>query len=97
MKDYNWKEDPVFLAMPPHKMQFLERVVASAGTLDKKQLVPYFTKVLQEARQQGISFSDAELSLILAAMTPHMSPAEKKRLQLIQSMMKAALAKQKRS
>ena len=39
---------------------------------------------------------DAELSLILAALTPHMSPAEKKRMQLIQSMMKAALTKQKR-
>ena len=97
MKDYQWKQDPVFLAMPPHKMQFLERVVAGAGVLEKKQLVPYFTKALQEAKQQNISFSDAELSLILAALTPHMSPAEKKRMQLIQSMMKAALARQKRS
>ena len=97
MKDYQWKQDPVFLSMPPRKMQFLERVVADAGSLEKKQLVPYFTRALQEAKQQNISFSDAELSLILAALTPHMSPAEKKRMQLIQSMMKSALARQKRS
>ena len=96
MSDYQWKQDPVFLSMPPAKMQFLERVVAGAATQNKKQLVPYFTKALQLAKQQNIFFTDAELSLILEALTPHMSPAEKKRMQLIQSMMKAALTKQKR-
>ena len=87
MSAYNWKTDPVFTSMPPEKFSFLVQVLEEAGKQDKKKMGSFFSSVLTKANSAGISFTNEETAHILQALTPHMSEAERKRMQMIQMMM----------
>ena len=51
-------------------------------------MMPFFMAVNAKAAQLGIQFTDAETDLIFSQMEKKMSSAEKKRLQMIRSLMK---------
>lgn len=87
MDSYSWKEDPVFTSMEPEKYRFLVQILEEAGKQDKKKMVPFFTAALSRANAAGITFTNEETAHILQAISPHMSAAERKRMQMIQTMM----------
>lgn len=94
--DYDWRTDPVFTAMEPEKYQFLVRVLNAAGKQDPKKLGAFFAAALQKANAAGIDFNDEETAHILQALSSHMSPAERKRMMMIQNMMKKAMNQRKK-
>ena len=69
-------------------MLFLEQILTEMQKQNKDTMMPFFIAVNTKASQLGIQFTDAETDLIFTQMEKKMSPAEKKRLQMIRSLMK---------
>ena len=82
------KKNPAFANLSPMKLLFLEQMLAEMQKQSKDTMMPFFMAVNAKAAQLGIQFTDAETDLILSQMEKKMSSAEKKRLQMIRSLMK---------
>lgn len=81
------KNDPAFADLSPMKRLFLEQILTEMQKQNKDTMMPFFLAVNTKASQLGIQFTDAETSLIFSQMEKKMSPAEKKRFQMIRSLM----------
>lgn len=81
------KKNPAFANLSPMKLLFLEQILTEMQKQNKDTMMPFFLAVNTKASQLGIHFTDAETELIFSQMEKKMSPAEKKRLQMIRSLM----------
>jgi len=81
------KNDPAFTNLSPMKLLFLEQILTEMQKQNKDTMMPFFLAVNTKASQLGIHFTDAETDLIFSQMEKKMSPAEKKRLQVVRSLM----------
>lgn len=81
------KNNPAFAGMNPVKFVFLEQILTEMQKQNKDTLMPFFLAVNTKASQMGITFTDEETALIFAQMEKKMSPEERKRFQMIRSMM----------
>ena len=69
------------------KLLFLEQILTEMQKQTKDTMMPFFLAVNAKASQLGIQFTDDETKLIFSQMEKKMSPAEKKRFQMIRSLM----------
>ena len=69
------------------KLLFLEQILNELKKQNKDTMMPFFLAVNTKASQLGIQFTDAETDLIFSQMEKKMSSAEKKRLQMIRTLM----------
>ena len=81
------KNDPAFAGLSPMKLLFLEQILNELQKQNKDTMMPFFLAVNTKASQLGIQFTDAETDLIFSQMEKKMSPTEKKRMQMIRSLM----------
>lgn len=81
------KKNPAFAKLSPMKLLFLEQILTEMQKQNKDTMMPFFLAVNTKASQLGIQFTDAETELIFSQMEKKMSSAEKKRLQMIRSLM----------
>lgn len=81
------RNNPAFSGISPVKLMFLEQILNEMQKQNKDTMMPFFLAVSTKASQMGISFSDAETNLIFKEMEKKMTPEEKKRFQMIQTMM----------
>ncbi len=84
----SWKNDPAFAKLSPVKLMFLEQVLGEMQKQKKETMMPFFLAVNAKASQMGIAFTDEETELIFTQMEQRMTPEERKRVELIRSMMK---------
>lgn len=83
------KNDPAFASLSPMKLLFLEQVLTELQKQNKDTIMPFFLAVNAKASQVGIQFTDQETELIFSQIEKKLSPAEKKRFQMIRSLMKS--------
>ncbi len=81
------KTNPAFAHISPMKLLFLEQILTEMQKQNKDTMMPFFLAVNTKASQLGIQFTDAETELIFSQMEKKMSPAEKKRFQMIRALM----------
>ena len=81
------KNNPAFSNLSPMKLLFLEQILTEMQKQTKDTMMPFFLAVNAKASQLGIQFTDDETKLIFSQMEKKMSPAEKKRFQMIRSLM----------
>jgi len=89
------KNNPAFAKISPLKMVFLEQILSEMQKQNKETLMPFFLAVNAKASQMGIAFTDEETQLIFSEMEKRLEPEERKRFQMIQSMMQNNTASQK--
>ncbi len=77
------KQDNPFQSMDPAKQQFIASMVSEARSKKREELMPFLLTVTMQAGRRGISFTDEETEAIVAAMSAHMSPAEKKKIAML--------------
>ena len=81
------KTNPAFSGISPLKLMFLEQILNEMKKQNKDTMMPFFLAVNAKASQMGISFSDEETQLIFSEMEKKMTDEEKKRFQMIRTVM----------
>ncbi|MCI8401077.1 MAG: hypothetical protein HFI38_03105 [Lachnospiraceae bacterium] len=89
------KNNPAFAGINPMKVIFLEQILKEMQKQNKDTLMPFFLAVNTKASQMGITFSDEETQLIFSEMEKRMDAEERKRFQMIQTMMRSNTASSK--
>lgn len=72
----------------PEKMAFLNAMMEEMNGKNQNQMLSFLTSINSQAGEKGIQFSDEETELLVQALTANMSPAERKRVELLRRMSK---------
>ena len=86
MEQNQWQNDPIFQYMGANKMDFMMGMLNEIKGKNQNELMPFLLTVTSRANSKGIQFSDEETNFILNALSKNMSPAEKKRINMIRQM-----------
>ena len=70
------------------KMEFLASLMKEANKKKQSEVMPFLMSITQRANEKGIQFSDEETELLVRAMTANMSPAERKKVEMLRQMAK---------
>ena len=81
--DDRWKNDPRLKTMDKEKLELLTRFAAQAGQSKKEELPQTLMAIHLEAQKQGIHFTDKETALLINILSAHLSPKEKKKIDLL--------------
>lgn len=79
-----WKQDPRLRTMDPEKLKYLSNLAETVERTPKDKLMPLFMSMAAGSSQYH--FSDDETDLLVSIMTARMSPAEKKRVEMLRSL-----------
>ena len=85
MNQSNWNEN-LGLNMPPEKVAFLNAMLEEMGGKDKNEMMPFLLSVMSRANSKGIQFTDQETDFIISKMKANMSPAERKKVDMLRQM-----------
>ncbi len=83
-----WLNSKEFKALPPMKQALLRALLTEGTGKPTEEVLPAFMKANSELNKRGMGFTDAEQTLLMEAMMQSMSPAEKQKFAMLQSMMK---------
>lgn len=85
MNRSNWNEN-LGLNMPPEKVAFLNAMLEEMGGKNKNEMMPFLLSVMSRANSKGIQFTDQETDFIISKMKANMSPAERKKVDMLRQM-----------
>ena len=83
-----WLNSPEFKGLPPMKQALLKALITEGSGKPPEELVPAFLKASAELKKRDMGFTNQEMSLLMTALMESMSPAEKKKFQMMQQIMK---------
>ncbi len=83
MEGNDWKQDPRLAQMDPAKLKYLNDFAGRIRSLPKNQVMPALLSMQREAAASGIRFSDAETAVLISVLSAGMSPADKKRMEML--------------
>ena len=90
--DNSWKKDPRLKAMDEKKLELLTRFAAQAGQSKKEDLPKTLMAIHSDAQKQGIHFNDKETALLIDILSAHMTPKEKKKIDLLKMISQKLMA-----
>ena len=85
MNQSNWNEN-LGLNMPPEKVAFLNAMLEEMGGKNKNEMMPFLLSVMSRANSKGIQFTDQETDFIISKLKANMSPAERKKVDMLRQM-----------
>ena len=77
--DNSFLNNPLFQTIPPEKQAFLKAFACQAPSDNPKDLANQLSNAAMSAKSQGLSFSDAETTLLINILKQNMSPAEQQK------------------
>ncbi len=81
-----WKQDPRLKTMNQEKLSYLTKLAETVEQTPKDKLMPLFMSIAASSSQ--FQFTDAETELLVYILTAKMSPAEKKRVEMLRTLSK---------
>ncbi len=90
--DDSWKNDPRLKTMDKEKLELLTRFAEQAGRSKKEELPQTLMAIHLESQKQGIHFSDKETALLINILSAHMTPKEKKKVDLLKMISQKLMA-----
>lgn len=88
MNQNEWMNDPLVANIDKFKLEFLQMLVFEGKNLTREQMMPFLMSVAQKGKDQNISFDDAEIEAIVAALRKYSSPEEADKISKIMNMRK---------
>lgn len=79
--------NPAFQSIPPEKQAFLKNFATQQPTGNANDLANQLTNAAMNAKQQGISFSDMETTMLINILKQNMSPEEQQKADRIIQLM----------
>lgn len=77
--DPSFLNNPIFRSIPKEKQQFLQAFAARSHTGTANELASQLSSAAMEARSKGLTFTDAETTLLIGMLKQNMSPEEQKK------------------
>lgn len=81
-----WMKDESLKDIEPYKLEFLQALVFESSSLRKEQLLPFFMAVAKRGQEKNVSFSDEEISAIIAVLKKQATPDELAKMDKILAM-----------
>lgn len=84
-----WKNIKLPENMSKEKIDFLTQAIEGSQNLKKQELLPYLTRLMRISKEKQLTFTDAEIQFIIAAIRSSSSPEQNKYIdQLMQESQK---------
>lgn len=84
-----WKSIKLPEDMSKEKIDFLTQAVEGSRNLKKQELLPYLTRLMRISKEKQLTFTDAEIQFIIAAIRSSSSPEQNRYIdQLMQESQK---------
>lgn len=82
----SWKSDPRLNGMDPKRLALLSGFAETLKNTPDNQKMNAFLTVNRQAAEQGLQFTKAESELLITILSEELSPAEKKRVEMIKTL-----------
>lgn len=74
-------------ALSKEKLDFLSHALTNSEHLSREQLLPYFTSLIQIAKEKNLEFTDQEVLAVLMLLRSRTTPENQKKMdQLLHSL-----------
>lgn len=84
-----WKNIKLPEDMSKEKIDFLTQAIEGSQNLKKQELLPYLTRLMRISKEKQLTFTDAEIQFIIAAIRSNSSAEQNKYIdQLMQESQK---------
>lgn len=77
--DTSFLNNPMFQSLPREKQQFLQAFAAQPHNGNANELAGQLSNAAMQAKTQGLSFTDAETTLLIDMLKQNMSLEEQKK------------------
>ena len=77
--DTSFLNNPMFQSLPREKQQFLQAFAAQPHNGNANELAGQLSNAAMQAKTQGLSFTDAETTLLIDMLRQNMSLEEQKK------------------
>lgn len=82
----DWMNDESLKNIEPYKLQFLQALVFESCNLKKEQMLPFLMAVMKRGKEKNVSFSEGEISAIVAVLRKSATPEELSKIEKIMAL-----------
>lgn len=82
----DWMNDESLKNIEPYKLQFLQALVFESSNLKKEQMLPFLMAVMKRGKEKNVSFSEDEISAIVAVLRKSATPEEFSKIEKIMAL-----------
>ena len=82
----DWMNDESLKNIEPYKLQFLQALVFESSNLKKEQMLPFLLAVMKRGKEKNVSFSEDEISAIVAVLRKSATPEELSKIEKIMAL-----------
>lgn len=87
MSESNWTNNPAFQSLSPEKQQFLEHFSREAQNKSPNETFSLLMSTMRAIKEQNLSFTKEETSLLIDSLTANLSPTEKLAVEALRNRM----------
>ena len=80
-----FEDNPKLKNMHPTKLKIINEIREQSRYHSAEEMLPQIMQINQELKRRDLSFTKEESALLLEAMEESMTPAERKKFQMIKS------------
>ena len=80
-----FEDNPKLKDMHPTKLKIINEIREQSRYHSAEEILPQILQINQELKRRDLSFTKEESALLLEAMEESMTPAERKKFQMIKS------------
>lgn len=92
----DWMNDPRVSNISPAKRALLESLIQSSKGKKQKDLLPFLTSAMNEAKRQNVNLTSDEASLLIEVLMENLNPDEREKASQVLKMAKKARAQAKK-
>ena len=81
----NFEDNPRLNSIDPMKLKIINEIRRQSKTKPMEELIPEVMRINQELTRRNINFTKEESSLLLDAIEESLSPADRKKFQMLKS------------
>lgn len=82
----DWMNDESLKNIESYKLQFLQALVFESSNLKKEQMLPFLMAVMKRGKEKNVSFSEDEISAIVAVLRKSATPEELSKIEKIMAL-----------
>ena len=82
----DWMNDESLKNIEPYKLQFLQALVFESSNLKKEQMLPFLMAVMKRGKEKNVSFSEDEISAIVAVLRKSATQEELSKIEKIMAL-----------
>lgn len=82
-----FKQNPAYQQMEPQKQKMIEELMRSLYGKQLSEVIPIISNWKNKMREQGLTFTETENTLLTDIFMAQMTPAQKKQYELLKNFM----------